>query len=121
MSGCAVGPALAFEIACETRNVAGGPSSIFSLLSGLLRRCRAVDPDYPNFLDAKQKEFREMHAIMDVYFRELRKDGVGAEVNHTSVISTDEECKLWEEGVLGVNTPECLLRAVFHCLWCNLC
>ena len=55
-----------------------------------------------------------MHAIMDAYFRELRKDGVGAEVNHTSAISTDEECKLWEEGVLGVNTLESLLRAVFY-------
>ena len=65
--------------------------------------------------------FREMHAIMDAYFRELHKDGVGAEVNHTSVISTDEECKLWEEGVLGVDTPESLLRAVFYYNGKSLC
>ena len=42
-------------------------------------------------------------------------------MNHTSVISTDEECKLWEEGVLGVDTPESLLRAVFYYNGKSLC
>ena len=68
--------------ACETRNVSGGkyPSTtIFLLLSALLRRCRSLDPQCPNFLDAKDPSFREMHCVIDTYFRELR-EGVGAAV-----------------------------------------
>ena len=40
--------------------------------------------------------------------------GVGAEVKHTSLISTEEENELWEKGVLGIDTPEALLNAVFY-------
>lgn len=65
-------------------------------------------------MDAKSPQFREMHTIIDRYFRELREGGVGAEVKHTSVISKGEENMLWEKGVLGVDTPESLLRAVFY-------
>ena len=45
------------RFACETRNTSGGrypASTIFSLLSGLLRRIRAIDPNCPNFLDTKE-------------------------------------------------------------------
>ena len=55
-----------------------------------------------------------MHAIIDSYFCDLRESGVGAEVNHTSIITTKEEDELWKKGVLGVDTPECLLRAIFY-------
>ena len=112
------------RFACETRNTAGcryPASTIFSLLSGLLRRIRAIDPDCPNFLNEKDPQFREMHAIIDTYFRELRDAGVGAEVKHTSVISKEEENKLWEEGVIGVDTPTSLLRAVFYYNGKSLC
>ena len=78
------------RFACETRNKSRRrypATTIVSLLSGLLRRVRDVDPDAPKFMDAKNPQFREMHTIIDRYFRELRKSGVGAEVKHTSVIS----------------------------------
>ena len=55
-----------------------------------------------------------MHSIIDRYFRELRELGVGAEIKHTSVISKDEESKLWESGVLGIESPQALLNAVFY-------
>ena len=108
--------ALASEVRL-TRNTSGGryPSStIISLLSGLLRRSRALDPHCPNFLDSKDPQFKEMHSIIDRYFRELRELGVGAGVKHSSVISKDEESKLWEGGVLGVDSPRALLNAVFY-------
>lgn len=56
---------------------------------------------------------QEMHSILDTYFRELRKIGVGADVKQTSVILKEEEGTLWEKGVLGVDILECLLCAVF--------
>lgn len=105
------------RFACETRNKAGGrypATTIISLLSGLLRRVRAVDPDAPNFMDTKNPQFREMHTIIDRYFRELRESGIGAEVKHTNVITKEEENLLWEKGVLGIDTPESLLRSVFY-------
>ena len=104
---------------CETRNALGRKypaTTVFSLLSALLRQMRVIDADCPNFLDTKDTRFQEMHSILDTYFRELRKIGVGADVKQTSLISKDEESTLWEKGVLGVlgiDTPECLLRAVF--------
>ena len=72
-----------------------------------------IDPECPNFLDPKDAHFREMHNI-DHYFRELLADGVGADVKHTSFISTEEENKLWEKGILGIDTLQALLNAVFY-------
>ena len=37
-----------------------------------------------------------------------------AEVKQTSVITKEEENALWEKGVLSVDTPKTLLRAVFY-------
>ena len=58
------------KYACETRNVSGGKypaTTIFSLLSGLLRRSRSIDPDFPNFLDTKDPRFRSMHCVIDIF------------------------------------------------------
>lgn len=62
-----------------------------------------------------------MHTIIDNYFHELHAEGVGAEVKHTSIISNEEEDRLWEEGILGVNTPEALLHALFYLSGQNFC
>ena len=102
---------------CETCNASGRKypaSTIHSLLSGLLRQARAINPDCQNFLDPKDARFREMHNIINHYFRELLADGVGAEVEHTSLISIEEENELWEKGILRTDTPQALLNAVFY-------
>ena len=49
-----------------------------------------------------------MHAIIDAYFRQLRQSGVGAETKHTAIITKEEENSMWDEGVIGVETPELL-------------
>ena len=67
---------------------------------------------YP--LDTSDFRFKGMHSIIDAHFRKLRNDGVGASVKHASLIDKDEENLLWEKGVLGDDTPEKLLRAVFY-------
>ena len=45
--------------------------------------------------------------------RQLREEGVGASVKHTSVISYEEEAALWNAGVVGLHTPKALLNLVF--------
>ena len=40
--------------------------------------------------------------------------GIGAEVKHTEVFSTDEEDVLWETGTLGTGSPSSLMNAVFY-------
>ena len=62
-----------------------------------------------------------MHSIIYTYFRQLRNPGVGAEVKHTNLITKEEDNALWEHGVLGVDTPEPLLRAVFYYNTTNFC
>ena len=46
-------------------------------------------------------------------FKRLHQKGVGSETNSTPVLAQLEEDKLWESGVLNLNTPVGLLRSVF--------
>ena len=55
-----------------------------------------------------------MHNIINHYFHELLADAVRADIKHTSRILTEEEDELWEKSVLGIDTPEALLNAVFY-------
>ena len=110
--------------AWEARNKAGKkypPSTVYSLLSGLLRHMRSVVPDCPNFLDLKDSRFKAMHAVVDAYFRSLREEGIGADVKHTSIVSKEEENTLWEQGIIGANSPASLLHAIFFYNGKNFC
>ena len=101
---------------CETRTKAGKKypaSTILCLLGGLLREIRSVSPDYPDFMDTSDSCFKGMYSIVDSYFRQLANEGDGATVRHARLINKDKENLLWQQGVLGDNTPERLLRAVF--------
>ncbi len=50
---------------------------------------------------------------MDSVYRKLRADGIGAQKRSTEVFTKEDENKLWQCGVLGVQDPTSLLRAVF--------
>ena len=52
---------------------------------------------------------------------ELNSDGIGADVKKTQPITTNDEDKLWEEGVLATDTPTDLLNCVFFYNGKNLC
>ena len=58
--------------------------------------------------------FRDLHMTLDTVCVSLRKEGVGAEAKHAAVISIEHEETLWKNGVLGVNSPESLLRTIFY-------
>lgn len=47
--------------------------------------------------------------------------GVRAETKRTPIITKEEENSLWDQGVLGAETPESLLRAVFYYNGKNFC
>ena len=67
----------------ETRNQKGEkypPKTLYQLMCGLLRYARLqIDPNYPNFLDVKNTSFRPLQNTMDNVFKQLRKEGIGAE------------------------------------------
>ena len=108
----------------ETRKSGGERypfSSVYQMLSGILRHMRSIHPDCPNFMDKKDYRFKELHAAVDNLGRQLRSAGVGAEVKHVSVITADEEESLWENEVLGVHNPRALLAAVFYYNGKNFC
>ena len=66
--------------------------------------------DFPNF---KDQSFCELTGALQVRFRKLCEEGVGAVVNHAAIVTEDEEDTLWKSGVIGVDDPLALQRAVF--------
>ena len=83
----------------------------YQLLCGLLRHCKSLNPEAPNFLDRNDHRFRELHNVCDSYFRRLHSEGVGSEVKETPTISKEEENELWRIGywVYIVQSPSCVL------------
>ena len=108
----------------EARRSDGEPypsSTLYQLLARLLRYARSKSADFPNFLDKSDKRFKELRAACENVARQLRKDGVGAEVEHAPVFTREEDDKLWESGTIGIDSPLALVRAVFlmwgkHCV-----
>lgn len=75
---------------------------------------RSINTDCHNILD--RSRFKAIDGACDNIFRGLRKEGIGAKVKHTPIITVDEEKLLWDSDVLNVTTPLGLLRAVFFSL-----
>ena len=110
--------------AAETRNSKGEPyppSTIYQLLSGLLRSMREHNPECPNFVDKKNPSFRKLHRTLDSHFHSLKERGVGVSVKSAEIISKDEENRLWSSGVMGIHSPTALFNAIFYCNGKNLC
>lgn len=74
---------------------------------------RSLNTEYPNFLDKNNLSFTSFHITLDNLFKELCVSGIGASSSHCEGISREEEDKLWSSGVLNIETPMGLLRAVF--------
>ena len=69
------------------------PRTIHQILSGLFRYMRSINTDCPNILD--RSRFKAIDGACDIIFRGLRKEGIGAKVKHTPIITVDEEKLLW--------------------------
>ena len=95
----------------ETRKADGGeytPRSIYLFLAGLQWKIRQANPieSINIFNDAA---FKELQNICDSVFKRLHQKGIGSETRSTPVLIQLVEDKLWESGVLDLNTPIGLL------------
>ena len=59
--------------------------------------------------------------MCDLVFKRLHAKGIGTETKSTPVLSNHEEDKLWESGVIGLDTPIGLLKVVFFYNGKNFC
>ena len=97
------------------------PRTIHQLLAGL--QCSMLDHNnrLPKFLDRTNPVFRPIHSACDSVYHSLHCAGIGTSVRHTAIISEEEEAKLWEKGILCVDNPKSLQRAVFYFIGKRFC
>ena len=50
-------------------------------------------------------EFKPLKHVCDSVFKRLHTKGIGTETKATAVLSVTEEDKLWESGVMSLDTP----------------
>lgn len=88
------------EVPCGTCNMSGGRCSSSTYLSPpqFTPPIACIESILP-----KDPQFKKMHSTIDHYFREVCELGIGARVKLTSIISKDDESKLWKGGVLGID------------------
>ena len=97
----------------ETRKANGDkytPRGLYLLLAGLQRKIRLSNPQESVNIFA-YAIFKELRNICDSVFKRLHQRGIGS-AKSTKVLTQLEENKLWESGVLNLNTPIGLLRSV---------
>ena len=75
---------------------------------------RNVNPECPNFLDKKDPRFKHLHNTLDVLFHNLHSEGIGRQTKQAEIITSEEEEKLWQSGVMSVGYPKGLLNAAFY-------
>jgi len=102
--------------------VNGNPPEIFKWLSFLSWKLiparvslhlRLRNPNYPDFLDKANHEYKHFHNILDHQFKGLKIEGIGSQSKHAEVITKEEEKILWDTKTVILLTLKGLLRAVF--------
>ena len=89
------------------------PLSTSNILAEIYHHAKTIMHDFPNFMNRKDQSFCELTGALQVRFRKLCEEGVGAVVKHAAIVTEDEEDTLWKSGVIGVDDPLALQRAVF--------
>ena len=89
------------------------PATIHMLLCGLQHVMRCENKNPLDIFAKNDVRLRRFHGTMETVFQELHKKGVGAAVKHTPSISSEEEDRVWEAGIMGDKSPTALLNAVF--------
>ena len=83
-----------------------------------------------NFMDANNPVFWDSRGVFQMHYPNLCEAGdypnlceagVGACVEHATIVSKGEEDLLWEAKVIGDNDPLALLRAMFYCVGKTFC
>ncbi len=97
------------------------PRSIHVILAALQRKMLETTPSAPKFFDKGSFVFNEPRRVCDYTYRQLHTEGIGCEVKHTPIFTRAEEDKLWESGVIGVDTPKSLQCAIFFYVGKRFC
>lgn len=92
-------------------------NTLRNILSALHRKMKETQgaANVTTFLNGQLREkfYPQLHNALDRQLRFLRNNGIGIERKRAQIITHDIEEKLWEEGVIGVCSPQALLNAVF--------
>lgn len=67
----------------------------------------------PNFLSRRNPQFKDLNGATDRYYRDLRAKGIGVEKKRAQPLSEEDIETLWSSKVIGVDSPQALLNAVF--------
>ena len=67
-------------------------------------------------MDKSDCRFTELSGVCESVSGQLRKDGVGASVKHTAIITPEEDILL-DKVVMGIYAPKPLVQAVFFLCW----
>ena len=70
--------------------------------------------------DKQDVRFRGLRGTMESVYQSLHKEGVGGEIRHASIITEEEEERLWKLGILGDESPKALVQSVFFPKWKKL-
>ena len=93
------------------------PASLQGLFFAILRAMRQKNPLAPNFMSRKDLRFKALHDKLDGAFLDHEEHASGAQKRlstHMTSITPEQENQLWEQGILGTDSPFKLLRAVFY-------
>lgn len=90
------------------------PETIYSILCGLYRYMQGkFGVGVPNFLSRRNPQFKDLNGATDRYYRDLRAKGIGVEKKRAQPLSEEDIETLWSSKVIGVDSPQALLNAVF--------
>lgn len=98
----------------ETRKTDGSeypPRTLYLLLTGVQRYILAEKQNKVSLFH--DGGFRGLQNLCNSLFNELHAKGIGSDAKKTQVLTSHDEAKLWEAGVLDTNTPQGLLNCVF--------
>ena len=83
------------------------PNTLYQLCCGLLRYLR--DNGWPALNIFTDPCFKHFQDCLDAEMKRLTRIGLGSEVKEARAFTEDQENKLWNEGILGDQSPQVLL------------
>lgn len=90
-------------------------------MTNLQKYAREQDGEALHFMNQKDDRFNRLHTVLDNLSRQLHKEGIGTSKAQARVVTVAEEEQLWDSEVIGIDTPEALLNAVFFYCGIYLC
>lgn len=99
-------------------------TTLYSLCAGVqrfIREERAKVSSQKDHLDIySDPKFAYFRSVLNSILKELHQKGIGTSKKQAEVVSTEMEEQLWEQGILGDDTPQKLLDTMVFCLGMNL-